>query len=237
MIEASNLSLQAGTFRVQDVSLHVGDGEYFVLMGATGSGKSLLVKCLCGLVRAETGRILVDGRDVTDLEPRARRVGYLPQEYALFPHLSVARNITFARRARGDSHARALRDARPVVEMLGLAALLDRRPETLSGGEQQRVALARALASRPRLLVLDEPVSALDEPTRREVCEELRRVEREFRLATIHICHNTEEAQALADRVGIMDAGRLVQSGPLDELRARPASRAVARLLNVPAPQ
>lgn len=237
MIEASNLSFQAGTFRVQDVSLRVGDGEYFVLMGATGSGKSLLVKCLCGLVRAETGRILVDGRDVTDLEPRARRVGYLPQEYALFPHLSVARNITFARRARGDSHARALRDARPVVEMLGLAALLDRRPETLSGGEQQRVALARALASRPRLLVLDEPVSALDEPTRREVCEELRRVEREFRLATIHICHNTEEAQALADRVGIMDAGRLVQSGPLDELRARPASRAVARLLNVPAPQ
>ena len=237
MIEASNLSFQAGTFRVQDVSLHVEDGEYFVLMGPTGSGKSLLVKCLCGLVRAETGRILIDGRDVTDLEPRARRVGYLPQEYVLFPHLSVARNITFARRARGDSHARALRDARPIVETLGLAALLDRRPETLSGGEQQRVALARALASRPRLLVLDEPVSALDEPTRREVCEELRRVEREFRLATIHICHNTEEARTLADRVGIMDAGRLVQSGPLEELRARPANRAVARLLNVPAPQ
>ena len=237
MIEASNLSFQAGTFRVQDVSLHVGDGEYFVLMGPTGSGKSLLVKCLCGLVRAETGRILIVGRDVTDLEPRARRVGYLPQEYVLFPHLSVARNITFARRARGDSHARALRDARPIVETLGLAALLDRRPETLSGGEQQRVALARALASRPRLLVLDEPVSALDEPTRREVCEELRRVEREFRLATIHICHNTEEARTLADRVGIMDAGRLVQSGPLEELRARPANRAVARLLNVPAPQ
>jgi ABC-type sugar transport system ATPase subunit len=235
MIEAENLSFQAGTFCVEDVSLHVEDGEYFVLMGATGSGKSLLVKCLCGLVRAETGRILIDGRDVADLAPRDRCVGYLPQEYALFPHLSVARNITFARRARGDSHAKALRDARPVVETLGLAALLDRRPETLSGGEQQRVALARALASRPRLLVLDEPVSALDEPTRREVCEELRRVQRQFRLATIHICHNTEEARILADRVGVMDSGRLVQSGTLDELRARPANHAVARLLNVPA--
>ena len=234
MLEVENLSLQAGDFRVRGICLGVGTGETFVLMGPTGSGKSLLARCICGLVRAEAGYIRIGGRDVTALEPRRRRVGYVPQDGALFPHMSVARNLTFAPRVGGTRHAAALREMRPLVGLLGLDPLLDRHPDTLSGGERQKVALARALATQPDLLVLDEPLSALDEPSRREVSTLLRRVQREVRVATIHICHNTEEAESLADRVGIMHAGELVQTGTIDALRRAPAGPAVARLLGGP---
>ena len=230
MIEVRNISLGVGEFRLENVSLGVGDGEYFVLMGPTGSGKSLLVKCICGLVRPAGGAVLVDGRDVTVLEPRCRNVGYVPQDCGLFGHLSVAGNITFARRARGLSHAAMLREMDPLIELLGLTELLGRRTGGLSGGERQKVALARALASRPRLLVLDEPVSALDELTRRDVCAELKRTQRSFELATIHVCHNSEEALSVADRIGIMAGGQLVQAARPEQLQADPATETVARL-------
>ncbi len=209
MLQVENLHLRAGDFRLQDISLHVEQGEYFVLMGQTGSGKSLMVKCICGLIRVDAGRIVIDERDVTDLAPRRRGVGYVPQEGALFPNMNVARNITFGQRVRGVPHRAALREVGPLIEMLGLGALLARHTDTLSGGERQKVALARALATRPHLLVLDEPVSALDEQTRKEVCEGLLRVHRELDLVTVHICHSTAEAHALADRIGTMRAGRL----------------------------
>jgi len=233
MLKVDALHLQAGQFRVEDVSLDVGAGEYFVLMGATGSGKSLLVKAVCGLLRPERGAIVIGGRDVTRREPRHRGIGYLPQECALFPHLNVARNITFARRVRGLSHGKALEAARELIEMLGLGRLLGRHAVTLSGGERQKVALARALAAEPQVLVLDEPLSALDEPTRREIAAELRRVQRRLALATVHVCHNLEEAEALADRVGVLHGGRLIQTGTLASLRSAPAGAAVARLLGI----
>lgn len=233
MLRVECLHLQAGTFRVEDVSLSVADGEYFVLMGPTGSGKSLLVKAVCGLLRPESGRVAIGGRDVTACEPRRRRVGYLPQDCALFPHMDVARNVTFARCVRGTSHRGALAAVRGVVEMLGMGALMNRRTDTLSGGERQKTALARALASEPHVLVLDEPLSALDEPSRREIALELRRVQRRMGIATVHVCHNTDEAEALADRVGVMHGGRLVQVGLLDELRRAPADATVARLLRM----
>jgi ABC-type sugar transport system ATPase subunit len=231
MLQATHLHLQAGAFRVEDVSLSVAEGECLVLMGATGSGKSLLAKALCGLRRIESGAVSIDGREVTRLEPRRRHIGYLPQSCALFPHQDVAHNVTFASRVRGLSHRKALAAAQPVTDLLGIGGLLSRRTDTLSGGERQKVALARALTAQPKVLILDEPLSALDEPTRREIAVELRDVQQALRVATLHICHNTEEAETLADRVGVMHAGRLLQVGLLDELRRAPTDAAVTRLL------
>lgn len=233
MIDMRQISLRAGTFRVRNVSFRAAPGEYFVLMGQTGAGKSLLIKCICGLIRPTDGSIHIDGRDVTRLEPRDRNVGYMPQDCGLFPHMSILKNILFSLRARGLRRAEALREAGPLIEMLGIEYLLKRSPRNLSGGERQKVALTRALASRPKLLLLDEPVSAVDEPTRREVCAELRDIQRRLGISTIHVCHSLEEARAVADRVGVLHEGRLVQAGPLAELRRSPASDAVARLLNV----
>jgi molybdate/tungstate transport system ATP-binding protein len=233
MIQIHSLSLRAGDFRVRDVSLDLAAGEYFVLLGPNGSGKTLLIHCLCGLLRAESGSLVIGDRDVTCAEPRLRRIGYVPQDYGLFPHMNVARNLTFALRAAGRPHADALRELTPLIDMLHLAHLLDHSPQTLSGGERQKVALARALALRPELLLLDEPVSALDGPTRAEVLEQLRTVQHQFGVTTMHVCHSIDEAETVADRAGVMIDGRLVQTGTLAELMARPANAEVARLLQV----
>lgn len=233
MIRVRGLAFRAGDFAVQGVDLDVAAGEYFVLLGPNGSGKTLLVTCLAGLIRAAAGRIWIDDRDVTHLEPRLRRIGYVPQDYGLFPHLDVARNVTFALRARGLPRREALRQAAPLVEMLDLGRLMRHWPHTLSGGERQKVALARALAARPAVLLLDEPTSALDGPTRAEVLRLLRRIQRDVAVTTIHVCHNLQEAKAVADRAGVMIAGRLVQTGRLEDLIREPANPAVARLLEV----
>ena len=236
MIDVRGISLTIGTFSMRGVSLRLSGGEYFVLMGQTGSGKSLLIKSICGLVRPAAGSVRIDGRDVTRHEPRLRAVGYMPQDCGLFPHLNVMRNVTFSLRARGTGRAAAAAAARPLIDMLGIDYLLRRRPEGLSGGERQKVALARALAGRPKVLLLDEPVSALDEPTRREVCAELREVQGHLGIATIHVCHSLEEARSVADRVGVMHGGTIHQTGTVDELSSHPASEAVARLMNVAGP-
>jgi ABC-type sugar transport system ATPase subunit len=235
MLNLQNLRFNVGGFELHDVCLHVEPHEYFVLMGATGSGKSLLIKSICGLIRAKTGQIQIDGRDVTNLPPRLRSVGYVPQDSCLLPHLNVLRNVTFALEVAGRSKKDASEEIAPIVESLSIGALLERSTVNLSGGERQKVALARALASKPKLLLLDEPVSALDEPTRREICTVLGRVQREFGVATIHVCHSRTEAAAVHDRVGVMSQGRLIQVGPLDELTDNPADDAVRRLLCPPA--
>jgi molybdate/tungstate transport system ATP-binding protein len=226
MLRVSDLHLGIGEFELQNVCLHLADEEYFVLMGPTGSGKSLLVKCICGLIRPDAGRVLLGGKDITRLPPDCREIGYVPQDGALFPHMDVGRNLTFGLRARGQSHRKSLAQAGDLVEALALGPLLPRRPETLSGGERQKVAVARALAVRPKLLVLDEPVSSLDESTREEVCGQIRRVQRELRIATVHVCHAGTEAAMVADRVGVLMDGRLVRTGTVDEVIESPAGPA-----------
>lgn len=233
MIRIDRLRLRAGNFELDDVTLHVRPGEYFVLMGPTGSGKSLTIKAVSGLLRPSAGRIVIDGLDVTRLEPRDRAVGYMPQDCGLFPHLSVARNIAYSLGVVGASLASAIRVLSPLIDMLGIGHLLARKPRNLSGGEMQKVALARALAARPKVLLLDEPVSALDEPTRRGVCSDLRAVQQRLGISTIHVCHSLEEARSVADRVGVMQQGRILQCGAIQELSAAPASEQVARLMNV----
>jgi ABC-type sugar transport system ATPase subunit len=233
-LEISGLSLQAGAFRLRDVDLVVGPSEYFALMGHTGSGKSLLLKSVCGLARIKEGSIRLDGREISALEPRFRDIGYVPQDGGLFPHLTVLRNIVFPLVVRGTSVKRSVEQVRELVALLGLEALLERSTRALSGGERQKVALARALARQPKLLILDEPVCALDEPTRRDICGELRRVQQEFGIATLHVCHSREEAEQVSDRIGVMHEGRLVASGHLDQVVKTGAHEAVRRLFSAP---
>lgn len=208
MLRVSGLCFRAGKFALQNVSLDVAEGEYFALLGPTGSGKSLLVQIVCGLISPDEGEIFIGGTNVTTLAPRLRGIGYVPQDYGLFPHLNVEQNIVFGLRARGVGIQEARRSIAGLVEMLGLERLLGRSTLSLSGGERQKVALARALAVKPQLLMLDEPVSALDESIRQSVCAELRRIQQELRITTVHVTHNFEEALAVSDRAGIMRKGR-----------------------------
>ncbi|HOX37570.1 MAG TPA: ABC transporter ATP-binding protein [Candidatus Brocadiia bacterium] len=233
MLQVQGLRYRAGNFALQEVSLDIEAGEYFALLGPTGSGKTLLIQNICGLIRADGGSILIEGRDVTRLAPRMRDIGYVPQDYGLFPHLNVERNVVFGLRARGVPMREARERIRGLVETLQLGRLLNRSTRGLSGGERQKVALARALAIRPKLLMLDEPVSALDESIRQTVCAELCRLQRELRIATVHVTHSFEEALAVSDRAGIMREGRLVQTGPMSQLMRRPADEGIARFLRI----
>ena len=231
MIEVNSLCYEVGSFALRDISVQIASNEYFALLGPTGSGKTLLLKCICGLIRPDRGAIVINGRDVTRLEPRLRRVGYVPQDYGLFPHMSVEANLSFPLRAQRVRRRERRERTASLIGILRLGPLLKRSPAHLSGGERQRVALARALAARPALLLLDEPVSALDEASRDRVCAELRRVHQELGIATIHVSHNLEEALEVSDRAGVMQNGQLVQTGPMPQVLRQPKDENVARLL------
>lgn len=232
MIRVEGLKYAIGGFPI-DVDLTVANGQYFVLLGMTGSGKTLFLENLCGLRSGTGGRILLNGCDITCAEPRERRLGYVPQDGALFEHLDVRRNMGFSLYLRGGKGPGADAEVERIAELLHIPHLLNRRIRGLSGGERQRVALGRALISRPEALILDEPVSALDEYTRQAVCEELRRIQRELKLPVIHVCHSFEEAKLVADRVGVMHKGRIVQTAAADELMNAPANMAVAKILRL----
>lgn len=239
MIALRAVEVQAGGFLVGPVDLEVGAGEYGVLLGPSGAGKTLVLEAVAGVRRIRAGRVLAGGRDITALAPEGRGVGLVFQDGLLFPHLSVARNVAYglaaARRRAGESllGRRSRGGAARVQELaarVGIAHLLSRRPATLSGGERQRVALARALAAGPRALLLDEPLSAVDGEAREELQAVLRRVCHEEELAVLHVTHDRSEAFALADVCAVLVAGRLRQTAAPRELLRRPADEAVARL-------
>lgn len=201
MIEANALRIAQGTFRLDNVSFQVPTGQYAVLMGKTGSGKTSIVEAICGLRRPVAGSILLGGRDVTRLAPALRGIGYVPQDAALFPHLTVREQLEFALRIRRVAPAVMERRVDELSEVLEIRGLLDRLPLGLSGGESQRVALGRALAFEPRFLLLDEPLGALDETTRQHLIEVLQRVHQQTRVTAIHVTHSLVEAERLADRL------------------------------------
>jgi molybdate/tungstate transport system ATP-binding protein len=234
MLEIKDGVIAAGEFRVAGVNINVKQNEYFVLMGPTGSGKSLLVKAICGIIPIASGSIFIDGEDVTRLEPAKRKIGYVPQNSSLFPHLSVLENVIFPLRIRKVDKKAAIKKVEPIVEALGIGSLLKRRTLNLSGGEQQKIALARALSFDPKLLVLDEPVSALDEPTRCEICELLKKIQQDFLITTIHVCHNLEETRIVSDRVAIICEGQVVQIDTLENMIARPKTAVVKKILRLP---
>jgi ABC-type Fe3+/spermidine/putrescine transport system ATPase subunit len=227
MIRVEEISFNIGTFELRRLSIDIEEGEYFILLGPPGSGKTVFLECLCGLKKISSGRICIDGCDVTKLEPRRRGIGYVPQDYALFPHLSVEQNITFGLRAHGHEET----NINETADLLGIRHLLSRSIDGLSGGEKQRVALARALVLKPKILLLDEPVCALDEVTRQQVCAQLSDIQRRLGLTTVHVSHNLEEAFSVADRAAILHDGLLQQVGTLDELLRKPKSEFVARFM------
>ena len=216
---------------VNNVSVEVADGEFFVLLGPSGSGKSTILRMIAGLTPADQGRILLHGRDVTHLPVQQRGVGFVFQHYALFQHMSVAENIEFGLRVRKVPAAERRRRRDELLSLVGLAGLGRRMPAQLSGGQQQRVALARALAYQPEVLLLDEPFGALDARIRLDLRRTLRDIQRELRTTTIFVTHDQEEAFELADRIGVMNFGRLLEVGSPDELYARPQTEFVATFL------
>ena len=213
------------------------DGGVAVLFGPSGAGKTLTLQCLAGLERPDAGRIVVDGRVLfdsargVDEPPQARRVGYVFQGYALFPHLSVLENVAFGLRHRPRTERRAR--AADVLARLGLGGLEQRLPRELSGGQRQRVALGRALAIDPAILLLDEPLSALDAPLRRALRDELRAILSDWRTAAVLVTHDFTEGYRLADRIVVYDGGRVIQAAPRAELLWQPASEQVARIIGV----
>lgn len=232
-LAAEGLTLAYRAFALTDVSLRVSRGEYFVLLGPTGCGKTLCIELLCGLRRPDAGRVLIGGEDVTHRDPARRGIGYVPQDQALLPFMSVRDNIGFGLAARRIPAAEIRTRVDEMLELLGIAHLAERRPANLSGGERQRVALGRALAVRPAILLLDEPLSAIDEETRDALIDDLRRVHRRLGTTTLHVCHSLEEAMRLADRLAILRQGRVVQTGTPEEVCARPADLFVARFLRL----
>lgn len=216
---------------VNDVSLDIGDGEFFVLLGPSGSGKSTLLRAIAGLAGVDHGRIALHGRDVTHVSPRDRGVGLVFQNYALFRHMTVAENIEFALRVRRMRAAERRQRRQELLRLVALEGMDNRLPAQLSGGQQQRVAVARALAHKPEVLLLDEPFGALDAKIREELRRTIRQVQRELGITTVLVTHDQEEAFAMADRIGVMNLGRLLEMDNPHELYSRPATRFVATFL------
>ena len=234
----ARIGLQLGTLDL-DVELRAAPGEVVALLGPNGAGKSTVLRCLAGLVPLDRGCISIDGRVVDDpaddvlVEPEDRPTGFVFQDYVLFDHLSVVENVAYGMRARGTPKREARRRSNEWLERFDLAEYAQQRPGALSGGQAQRVALARALATTPRLMLLDEPLAALDAGTRAIVRRDLRRHLADFDGMRLVVTHDPVDAYALADRVVVLESGRIVQTGTLAEVTAHPRTRYVADLVGV----
>ncbi|WOC16367.1 ABC transporter ATP-binding protein [Pseudochrobactrum sp. MP213Fo] len=228
-IEISNIEKHYGTFKaLTNVSLSVPKGSFITLLGPSGSGKTTLLKILAGFEGVSSGRVLLDGRDVTMLKPEKRNFGVVFQGYALFPHMSVYDNVAYPLKVRRKSSAEIREKVERILSLVQLDKFARRKPSELSGGQQQRVALARALVFEPDLLLLDEPMSALDKKLRIDLQEELRNIHQQLGTTFINVTHDQEEAMHMSDGIAVMNQGRIEQFGTAHELYRKPQSRFVA---------
>ncbi len=228
-LQIAGLTVRYGpAIALDQLDLSIDSGEMFVLLGGSGSGKTTLLRALGGFIQSAAGRIILAGQDITALPPHRRPVNTSFQSYALFPHMNVADNVGFGLRRQGVPRAEIAHRVASLLDLVRLGEFAGRRPDALSGGQRQRVALARALAPRPRLLLLDEPLSALDRSLREQTRQELLRVQRETGTTFVLVTHDQDEALAMASRIGLLHAGRLAQVGTPAEIYERPASRFVA---------
>jgi len=233
MIEIDGLRMEFTGFALRNINLLVGNEEFFTLLGPTGAGKTLILEAIAGVSPIHGGSIRLDGRDVTRLPPEERGVGIVYQDYALFPHLSVKENVVYGLRYRRKDLGDASDWVDWLMERLGIRSLANRSPLTLSGGEKQRVTLARALAVRPSVLLLDEPLSALDPNFREEIRELLKKLHKELRISFLMVTHDFAEALFLSERAAIINRGRIEQFGPVSEVFRKPSSPFVAEFVGM----
>ncbi len=213
MIVGSDISIRIGTFVLKNVSFEIFTGNYAVLMGKSGSGKTTILEAVCGLHPIESGNILLMNRQVTRMSPAERGVGYVPQDRALFSRMTVKANISFAMIIRNFKTAEIEARVSEIADLLRITHLLDRMPQGLSGGEAQRIALGRALSHKPSILLLDEPLSALDEEIREDMCILLKSVQEYTGVTILHVTHSSEEAKRLADSIFVLTEGRIAKNG------------------------
>lgn len=230
-LKIEKLSKKWENFSIKNVNLEIEEGEYFVILGPTGAGKTLLLELIAGFYKPDSGRILLDGKDITMLSPEKRKIGYVPQNYMLFPHMTVEENIEFGLKMQNVPIVERLKTVEWVLKLLGLTQLRKRLPETLSGGEKQKTALARALVIKPKILLLDEPLSALDINTQKKLRNELKALHEKLRITTIYVTHNQFEAYYLAEKIAIMNEGTIVQAGSPEEVFKKPKNDFIARFI------
>jgi putative spermidine/putrescine transport system ATP-binding protein len=233
-VELTDLTRTYGSVKALDgLNLKMEPGEFIALLGPSGCGKTTALRILAGLDKATSGTVTVDGRDLTSVPANKRDMGMVFQAYSLFPHLTASENVEFGLKMRGGAKGERARRAAEMLELVGLSEHTHKYASEMSGGQQQRVALARALAIRPRVLLLDEPLSALDAKVRTQLRDEIRRVQLEVGTTTLFVTHDQEEALAVADRVGVMSKGRLEQLAPPSEVYANPATPFVAEFVGL----
>ena len=231
MIVIQDLDMDMGGFALKGINLHVHRGEFFILLGPTGAGKTLLLEAVAGMIPLTGGRIVVGGNDVTRLPPEKRGIGIVYQDYALFPHLSVIQNIRFGLRYRKMDRAATDKWVKTLLKRLGIERLAKRSVKNLSGGERQRTALARALAVKPAVLLLDEPLSALDPNFREEIRALLRQIHNEFNMTLMMVTHDFSDALYLGNRLAVLNNGKIEQTGAVSEVFQNPSTPFVARFL------
>lgn len=231
----SGVSKHFGTVRaVDDVTFEISDGEFICLLGPSGCGKTTTLRLLAGLEQVTDGRIIINDQDVTSSKPKERDIGMVFQDYALFPHMTISENIAYPLRVRGMGADERQERAREVAGNLQIGQLLDRRPAQISGGQQQRTSVARAVVHRPQVFLFDEPLSNLDAKLRLEARSFLKHLQREVGVTSVYVTHDQAEAMALADRIAVMDSGKIVQFAPPLEVYHRPATTFVANFLGSP---
>ncbi|MBN9089307.1 MAG: ABC transporter ATP-binding protein [Reyranella sp.] len=224
-------TVKGEVYAVRQVSLSVATGELLTLLGPSGCGKSTTLRMIAGFEEPDEGAISIDGRDVTHMLPNQRGIGFVFQNYALFPHLSIFENVAYGLRVQGKPAAEIVRAVGEVLELVGLAKYERQQPHQLSGGEQQRVALARAVVFHPKVLLFDEPLSNLDAKLRVEMREQIRALQKRIGITTVYVTHDQEEAMAISDRIAVMERGEVVQDGTAEDLYYRPRTEFVARFI------
>lgn len=233
MISINDLTIEFPQFKLGEISLEIGQGEFFALMGPTGSGKTLILESISGMTKITSGNIAIDGRDVTALPPEQRRIGLVYQDHALFPHMNVSRNITYGCKYHGIGKIEAEKTAQNLMEILGLDHIANRLPANLSGGEKQRTALARALAFKPSVLLLDEPLSSLDPQFREDVRRTLSELHAASKTTFIMVTHDFVDAMTLAGKAAVIRKGKIEQMGQVREIFRSPATEFTARFVGM----
>ena len=230
-LEIEDLSIDLGEFKLVDVNLKVKKGDYLTIIGPTGSGKSILLETIAGFYKPKKGRVYLDGEDITDLPPEKRNMSIVYQDYVLFPHKTVFDNIAYGLKKKIKDKDKIKEEITQIVEVLNISHLLHRTPDTLSGGEQQRVALARALVVKPKLLLMDEPFSALDVKTKENLRRLVKKAIKEYETTVLHVTHDFDDVWSLANRVAVMKNGRILQEGEVNEIFYKPSINFVAEFV------